>query len=121
MALLKTGKQGASVEALPGRQEGFSGLEAGSAKEPAAGLLWMEVEGHEEPHTTSHSSRDPSPQGSVVGRSQMPVMLRGRAQGFRSQGSHMGQPGHEGGKWLSPGTSAESPRALGSEVSLEAA
>ena len=42
------------VEALPGRQKkGFSGLVAGSAKRPAAGLLWTEVEGCEEPHTTN--------------------------------------------------------------------
>lgn len=41
------------VEALPARQEeDFSGLEAGSATEPAASLLWTEVDGHEEPPLT---------------------------------------------------------------------
>lgn len=41
------------VEALPARQEeDSSGLEAGSAKEPAASLLWTEVDEHEEPPLT---------------------------------------------------------------------
>lgn len=68
------------MEALPGGQKGCSGLAASSAKKPAAGRLWTEVEGREEPHTTAHLIRAPPAQHSEQcrgavrwGRGQMTV------------------------------------------------
>lgn len=85
------------MEALPARQEeDSSGLEAGSAKEPAASLPWTEVDGHEAPPLTLSPAHLPG--------------LGKRAWGCCPEGGHLG---------TARGTKEgihncfESPRALG--------
>lgn len=85
------------MEALPARrEEDSSGLEAGSAKEPAASLPWTEVDGHEEPPLTLSPAHLPG--------------LGKRAWGCCPEGGHLG---------TARGTKEgihncfESPRALG--------